>query len=189
MRSEWVSDESWEHILAAMMPANRLAIEVSLVTGLRIDDVLSLKTEIISRNSRPTLVDSKTGKKHRVYFPVELRNKMLQQAGRIWVFEGRCDPQKHRTRQAVWKDVGKAVAVFRRSGTIDAHVSPHSARKAAAVRAYHKGGLDAAAKVLNHGDDLAVTMLYALADVDASERRKKRRKGRPTRGRTGKRDR
>lgn len=170
----------------ALMPANRLAIATSLQTGLRIDDVLSLKTETLRRTNRPTICDSKTGKKHRVYFPRWLQDQLLAQAGPIWVFEGRCDPKKHRTRQAVWKDVGKAVAVFRRSGTIDAHVSPHSARKAAAVRAYHKGGIDAAAKVLNHGDDLAVTMLYALADVDASERRRKRRKVRPTRGRTGK---
>ena len=184
MRSEWVSDESWEHILAALMPANRLAIRVSLTTGLRIDDVLSLKSETVRRTNRPYVVDSKTGKRHRIYLPVELWKQLNQQSGVYWVFEGRLDPHKHRTRQAVWKDVGRAAAVFRRSGIVNAHVSPHSARKAAAVRAYKKGGLTAAQKVLNHGDDPALTLLYALADVPgANVHRGRARRSRPTTGR------
>ena len=44
MRSEWVEDDTMRLILAAMMPANALAVECSLYTGLRIDDVLALKT-------------------------------------------------------------------------------------------------------------------------------------------------
>lgn len=184
MRSEWVNEDSWSHILAALMPANRLAIQVSLATGLRIDDVLSLKTETLRRTNRPYVVDSKTGKRHRIYLPVELWQALNQQAGSVWVFEGRLDPHKHRTRQAVWKDVGRAAAVFKRSGIIEAHVSPHSARKAAAVRAYKKGGLTAAQKVLNHGDDPALTLLYALADVPgATVQRGRGRRGRPTTGR------
>ena len=67
MRTHWVDDIQIKLILAAMMPANRLAIEVSEATGLRIDDVLSLKTETIQETNRPTVVDSKTGKKHRIY--------------------------------------------------------------------------------------------------------------------------
>lgn len=165
------------------MPANRLAIQVSLATGLRIDDVLSLKTETVRRTNRPYVVDSKTGKRHRIYLPRELWQALNQQAGAIWVFEGRLDRMKHRTRQAVWKDVGRAAAVFTRSGIIDAHVSPHSARKAAAVRAYKKGGLTAAQKVLNHGDDPALTLLYALSDLPgANAPRKRSRRGRPTKG-------
>ena len=57
MRTHWVDDTQIKLILAAMMPANRLAIEVSEATGLRIDDVLSLKTELVQQTNRPTVVD------------------------------------------------------------------------------------------------------------------------------------
>ena len=109
-RSQWVCDDVMRLILAAMMPANRLAIECSLVTGLRISDVLSLHTDTIRKTQRPYVKDSKTGKTHRIYLPVELRQRLLQQAGTIWVFEGRSDARKHRTRGAVYKDMTQAAA-------------------------------------------------------------------------------
>ena len=165
-RSQWVCDDVMRMILAAMMPANRLAIECSLVTGLRISDVLSLHTDTIRKTQRPYVKDSKTGKTHRIYLPVELRQRLLQQAGTIWVFEGRSDARKHRTRGAVYKDMTQAAAIYRRSGLTDVqHISPHSARKVAAVRAYKRGGLDAAQAMLVHDPDHPlVTMIYALSD-------------------------
>lgn len=124
-RSQWVCDDVMRMILAAMMPANRLAIECSLVTGLRISDVLSLHTDTIRKTQRPYVKDSKTGKTHRIYLPVELRQRLLQQAGTIWVFEGRSDARKHRTRGAVYKDMTQAAAIYRRSGMTDVqHISP-----------------------------------------------------------------
>lgn len=187
MRSEWVEDDTMRLVLAAMMPANALAIEASLYTGLRIDDVLSLKTATVQRSARPYVRDSKTGKLHRIYLPAELRERMLAQAGRVWVWEHRLDWRRHRTRQAVYKDMRQAAAVYERTGRLRAHVSPHSARKVAAVRAYKRGGLDAAQALLVHdtGHPL-VTLVYALADQDAgagaSARRRKRRSGTRTRG-------
>lgn len=187
MRSEWVEQDSMRLVLAAMMPANSLAIEVSLYTGLRIDDVLSLKTATVQRSARPYVRDSKTGKLHRIYLPAELRERMLAQAGRVWVWEHRLDWRRHRTRQAVYKDMRQAAAVYERTGRLRAHVSPHSARKVAAVRAYKRGGLEAAQALLVHdtGHPL-VTLVYALADQDgaggASARRRKRRNGTRTRG-------
>lgn len=184
MRTSWVSDTQMKLILAAMMPENRLAVEVSEATGLRIDDVLSLKTEDIKRTARPYVVDSKTGKRHRLYIPVELRDRMLQQAGKVWVWPGRLDPKgSHRTRQAVYKDMVQAAAVFRRSGELAdvvGAVSPHTARKRAAVAAFEVGGLDAARKVLVHGDkDVGLTLLYALANQQGSKKppQRKRRRG------------
>lgn len=182
MRTSWVNDTQIKLILAAMMPENRLAIEVSEATGLRIDDVLSLKTDMIARTSRPTVVDSKTGKKHRIYIPVELRERMLKQAGKVWVWPGRLDPKgAHRTRQAVYKDMVQAAAIFRRNGTldgIDGAVSPHTARKRAAVAAYEVGGLNAAQNILNHSRaDVGVTLLYALADKQQSPPKRKRWRG------------
>lgn len=185
MRSEWVEDDTMRLILAAMMPANALAVECSLYTGLRIDDVLALKTEKVRRTARPYVRDSKTGKTHRIYLPAELRERMLAQAGRVWVWEHRLDWRLHRTRQAVHKDMKQAAQVYKRSGRLRAHVSPHSARKVAAVKAYKKGGLEAAQALLVHdtGHPL-VTLVYALADQDdgggASSRRRKRRSGKQT---------
>lgn len=190
MRSEWVDGDTLALVLAAMMPGNALAIEVSLATGLRIDDVLALKTETVRRTPRPYVRDSKTGKTHRVYLPRELRARMLAQAGRVYVWEHRTDWTRHRTRQAVYKDMRQAAGVFERNGRLGAHVSPHSARKCAAVRAYQRGGLDAAAALLNHDfDHPLVTMIYALADqvcaAGASGRRRRGSRGQPTRDTTG----
>jgi len=97
------------------------------------------------------------------------RCSVERQAGRLWVFESRTDPKKHRTRQAVWKDVKRAEAVFKRSGQLSRrqNLGPHTARKFAAVEAYHKGGLPAAQRLLSHSDPL-VTRLYALADLEVS---------------------
>lgn len=177
-RSRWVCDDLWRVILAVMMPGNALAIEVSLRTGLRISDVLSLKTETVSRTRRPYIVDSKTGKYHRLYIPAELQERLLAQAGKIWVFEGRCDWRKHRTRAAVYKDMQAAVSRLKRNGTLDRDgtYSPHSARKSAAVHAYQAGGLDAAARLLVHDTDHpSVTLLYALSDKEPSSKRRSRR--------------
>lgn len=184
-RSQWVCDDVMRLILAAMMPANRLAIECSLVTGLRISDVLSLHTDTIRKTQRPYVKDSKTGKTHRIYLPDELRQRLLQQAGTIWVFEGRSDARKHRTRGAVYKDMTQAAAIYRRSGLTDVqHISPHSARKVAAVRAYKQGGLDAAQAMLVHDPDHPlITMIYALSDQmpPSSRRRSKRSCAKSTR--------
>ena len=101
------------------------------------------------------------------------------------MFEGRTDPTRHRTRGAVYKDMTQAAAIYRRSGMTDVqHISPHSARKVAAVRAYKQGGLDAAQAMLVHDPDHPlVTMIYALSDQmpPSSRRRSKRSCAKSTR--------
>lgn len=191
MRSGWIDGDTMALVLAAMMPDNALAVECSLYTGLRIDDVLSLKTEAVQRTARPYVRDSKTGKTHRIYLPNELRARMLAIAGKVYVWEHRTDWTRHRTRQAVYKDMRLAAQVYERNGRLNAHISPHSARKCAAVRAYHKGGLDAAAALLNHdpGHPL-VTLLYALSDdARASAALTGGSRGQTTKGKTSRRGR
>lgn len=188
MRSGWVEDDVMRLILAAMLPVNALAIETSLYTGLRIDDVLSLKTETVRKTARPYVRDSKTGKTHRIYLPAELRARMLAQAGRLYIWEHRTDWTRHRTRQAVYKDMRQAAEVFERSGKVGQHISPHSARKSAAVRAYKRGGLEAAQALLVHDEGHPlVTLVYALADqagaAGGSGKRSARRRGSRTKGR------
>lgn len=161
MRSDWLHTESLKHILAALTYENRLAIETSLATGLRIGDVLALKSDYLLRD-RFTIKEEKTGKSRRVRLPLALRDDLLQIAGRWYVFEHRLDPKRHRTRQAVWKDMHRACELFRIKHLV---ITPHSARKVYAVSKYQNGySLKKVQQLLNHSDE-AVTMLYAMADT------------------------
>ena len=162
MRADWVDPAVLEHILAALTPENELVMRVALATGLRVGDVLSIKTSQIVRGRRFTVREQKTGKTRRVYIPEFLYTGMLRTMGRYYVFEGRTDPRKPRTRQAVWKDLRRAAKLFRISEAVT--ISPHTARKVYAVDAYQRSGSAAAVqRMLNHGDE-AVTMLYIMAD-------------------------
>lgn len=161
MRSDYADDMTFSHVLAALMPENRLAVMVSIATGLRIDDVLHLRTAWLDRE-RFTIKEMKTGKSRRVYLPKALRDDLRQISGRWWVFENRLDPKKPRTRQAVYKDIKRAQTLFR--STKKLQLSPHSARKLYAVNQYKRlGSLEKVQKLLNHSNE-AVTILYALAD-------------------------
>lgn len=134
-------------------------------TGLRVGDCLAIKTADLKY--RMTIREAKTGKTRRITIPRNLLQELQEHAGRIWVFEGRCDPRRHRTRQAVYKDVKRVARMYQRAGSVrKGQVSPHSARKLAAVEAYRRGGLDAAQRLLNHSDPI-VTLLYALSDTVA----------------------
>lgn len=142
-------------------------MEVILATGLRVSDALSITREQAERG-RFTLRESKTGKTRRIYLPRGLQLRILQQAGRVWAFEGRTDWRRHRTRAAVYKDVKRAAQMFARTGRLERgrQVSPHSGRKVYAVAEYRRtGSLQHTGRALNHDPaHLATTMLYALSD-------------------------
>ena len=167
MRTTYATRGQMGHILAALMPTNALVVRVCMATGLRVSDVLELKTAQLKR--RQTVRERKTGKTRRIQWPAQLFEQMQEQAGRIWVFESRTDPLKHRTRQAVHKDIKRAEAVFKRSGALSKgqNIGTHTARKVAAVDAYHRGGMAAAQRLLNHSDPL-ITRLYALSDLEVN---------------------
>lgn len=168
VRTDWVSRQEYDHLLAALMPANRLALEIAESNGLRISDALSIKTAQLAR--RFTVCELKTGKTRRVYLSDELLLRAERQAGRVWCFEGRNDYRKHRTRQAVYKDLKRIAKMFRLRGGSRANIAPHTARKIFAVSAYHRtGSLDKVKALLNH-DSEAVTLLYALADELTAKR-------------------
>lgn len=163
-RSSYLPEDSFRLLLTALMPENRLALEVSLATGLRIGDVLALKTKQLEKQ-RFTVKEEKTGKGKRVYLPEKLWKQLRLQAGRCYVFESRCDPWKHRTRAAVYKDIKRVSRLYRLDGKkIKGSISPHTARKIYAVSEFHKSGnLKKVQQLLNHSSE-AVTMIYALAD-------------------------
>lgn len=173
-RSAYVEPSALGLVLAALQPANRLVFEVMLATGLRVGDVLCLTTAQIERQ-RFTVREQKTGKTRRVWIPGKLQFQILQQAGRLYAFEGRYDWRRHRTRQAVWRDCSRCARFFQRGGAVPrVTVSPHSARKVYAVDEYRRtGNLDAVRQKLNHDPaHTATTLLYALSDkLDANELR------------------
>ena len=158
------------HILAGLYPENRLACEISLATGLRINDVLAL-TPAKVKKQRFTLREEKTGKTRFIRLPKELVTRCLACAGQHYVFEGRLNGRTHRTRQAVYKDLKRVAVAF----GLRKNVAPHSLRKIYAVDEFEKSGcnLKRVQKLLNH-DSEAVTMLYAMANmVDRRKRFKK----------------
>ena len=165
MRSSYISKPEMGHILAALMPDNRRVMRLAMHTGLRVGGGLAPKTAALQY--RLTGRGGKTGTTRHVCLPRDLLAELEANAGRIWVFEGRTDPRRHRTRQAVYKDVKRVARMYQRAHSIrPGQISPHSARKLAAVEAYQRGGMDAAQRLLNHSDP-AVTALYALSDLVA----------------------
>lgn len=160
MKSDYIRHQELLHILSLLTEPNRLACEISLYTGLRIGDVLSLKADRVKEKF--TIREEKTGKRRVVRLSRDLLDRCHREAGRVWVFEGRLDPYAHRTRQAVYRDIKRAAAAYRLPGRLQ--ISPHSCRKVYAVRAIQQGAsLAKVQQLLNHSDE-AVTMLYAMAD-------------------------
>lgn len=167
MTTEYLLRREMEHVLAALTPSNRLVCRVCLQTGLRVGDVVSLKTRDLKGQFWVT--EAKTRKRRRVNLPRELLDQIRAQAGEVWAFPGR-KPGQHRTRQAVWADVKRAAKAFR----IRQNVAPHSFRKVYAVELLRRcGDVKRVQRALNHSD-CATTMVYVMAaELLESKRRGK----------------
>lgn len=168
MKTEYLLNREVDNILSTLTAGNALVMRVALHTGLRIGDVLAIKSQQLA--PRFWVTESKTGKRRQIGLPQPLLDDIKKQAGTIWAFPGR-DPDKHRTRQAVWKDVKRAAKAFR----LPQNAAPHSARKVYAVELREKyGDLQRVQRALNHSG-LAVTLIYALADQQLQSKNKRRR--------------
>lgn len=168
MTTDYLLHREVSHVLAALTPANALICEVILHTGLRVSDVLSLKTDQI----RPLfyITEAKTGKRRRVGLPAGLLAQLRAQAGRVYVFESRCNPKRHRTRQAVWADIKRAQKAFR----MKENLGSHSMRKVYAVDLMKKyGDIERVRRALNH-DRQTTTLIYAIADQLLTEKLRKK---------------
>ena len=168
MTTEYLLQREVDNILSVLTPGNALVMRVALHTGLRVGDVLNLKTEQL--RSRFWITESKTGKRRQIGLPQPLLDDLKKSAGEYWVFPG-TDPTKHRTRQAVWKDVKRAAHAFR----IPQNAAPHSARKVFAVELLKKyGNIQKVSRALNHSS-VSVTLIYALADQQLESKKRRRR--------------
>lgn len=169
MTTEYLLRREMEHVLAALTPSNRLVCRVCLQTGLRVGDVVSLKTQDLK--AQFWITEAKTKKRRRVNLPRDLLDQIRAQAGEVWAFPGR-SPGKHRTRQAVWADVKRAARAFR----IRQNIAPHSFRKVYAVELLRRcGDVKRVQRALNHSD-CATTMVYVMAAELLEEKRRAKSK-------------
>lgn len=176
MRTDYISSDFLSVFLWALTRADRLICEISLQTGWRIDDVLELTAEQARKAlelKRPNIqiIEKKTGKKSRKQLPRELLSECLAQSGEIYLFPGRDDYRKHRTRQAVFLDIKRTAKKF----NVKLNLSPHSLRKNYAVYMYNKYGLERTKRELNHDNELT-TLLYALSDEISAKHAKQGKK-------------
>lgn len=162
-----------EQVLDLLTYENRLVMRLLLHTGIRIGDALQLKPEQLKPNF--WITEQKTGKRRQIGLPEPLLADLRESANSEWVFPG-AKPGKHRTRQAVWKDVKRAAAAAR----LTVNAAPHSARKVYAVKLLDKyGDIERVKRALNHGG-IEVTLIYAMADkrLQAKGRRRRAKPGR-----------
>ena len=158
MRTDWVNHDDVGLVLRLLTPTNSLVCEFALVTGLRINDILCIRTDEFKQ--RMYVLEHKTGKRKRIYIPLKLFERIQKQCGGVYVFPHAYNPEKHRTRQAVYKDIKRAARALR----LDANIAPHSMRKCYAVEIYRKSGLEATRRALNHSDS-SVTLIYILSEL------------------------
>lgn len=159
LRTDSAEKEDWKLIQKLLTPPNALAAQIALKTGLRISDVLSIKTDQLKQRQF-TVTEQKTKKKRRIFLNESLKEALRAQAGETFVFEHAHDPERHRTRQAVYKDIKRAAKALR----LDGNIAPHSARKTYAVDYYRKHGLAATQKKLGHRFP-STTLIYLLSEL------------------------
>ena len=170
MRTEYLIQKEVQQVLDLLTFENRLVLRVLLHTGIRISDALQLRPEQLAPNF--WITEQKTGKRRQIGLPEPLLTDLRDCAGEWWVFPG-TDPRKHRSRQAVWKDVKRAAAALR----LTANAAPHSARKVYAVELLQKyGDIERVKRALNHSG-VEVTLIYAMADKRLRAKGQRRRSG------------
>jgi integrase len=158
MKTDYIKPSIYKKIYQVMEYENALALRVSLETGLRIGDVLSLTPANLVGNTIKYTAQ-KTGKPGKKVISSELSKRLRQISSKKFIFPGRFG-DKPRTRQTVWKDVKKATKHLK----ITDNVGCHSARKTYAVDLFHEKGLPEVQKELQH-DRMDTTMIYAFSDM------------------------
>lgn len=140
---------------------NVLALRVSLETGLRIGDVLSLRASQIERRTIRGIAE-KTDKPYKKTISADLAKRLaaLTPNKGGYIFPHRLDPMRHRTRQAVWDNMKKAAVLM----GVKLNAAPHSARKTYSVEMFKDKGLERTQKELQH-DKMSTTMIYAFSDM------------------------
>lgn len=159
MRTDYLNPQIYNRLYAAMTYSNVLVLRISLETGLRVDDVLSLRSDDLKGRTLRGVAE-KTGKPFKKVISADLADRLRKLTSSGYFFPHRTKSGEHRTRQAVWSNMKKAAEEF----GITLNAAPHSARKTYAVELFHDKGINAAQKELQH-DRISTTMLYCFSDM------------------------
>lgn len=167
MRTDYLNPQIYNRLYGVMTYDNVLALRISLETGLRIDDVLSLRAEQLNGRTIRGVAE-KTGKPFRKVVSHDLARRLTALNRQGYIFPHRTKKNAHRTRQAVWQNMKNAAKLL----GVQLNAAPHSARKTYAVETFKDKGLDAVQRELQH-DRLSTTMLYAFSDMLTGNESKK----------------
>lgn len=152
-------------MLSRMKEEYKVAMLLSLESGLRVSDVLCL-TYGQALGFTP-LTEKKTKKEVTLRLPRYVQAILLDRLTRVpnannqtLVFPSQKNPEKPLNRSTLYRAVKKAAAEM----GIRRNVSPHTARKIYAVEIYRAtGDLNSVKENLRH-DEMATTLLYAFSD-------------------------
>lgn len=163
MRVKAVEKDTWRVLLACLSGENRRVCLVALQTGLRVSDVLALKT--CDLRQKMSIKEIKTGKVRKVELDDDVLTELRATAGEVYVFPHRYDINRPRTRQSVWKDLKRSARALGLGGRDGHGIGTHSCRKSYARDMYNKSGgnVKAVQSDFKHAD-LLCTTIYALAD-------------------------
>lgn len=158
-----MSNTRTEHSLelyAELKEPYKTIYEIGVANGLRISDILKLKTKVL-KVQKPTIREQKTGKSKRLYIPAKTRRKMdlmARNSPNQYIFFSTSSKTGHITRQAVYehfKTAGKKAGIKVNIGT-------HTMRKNYAYKAFQKShNIKKVQKKLNHSNT-ADTALYII---------------------------
>lgn len=151
MRTRPITPAELRKLLKLLPDASALAVRISADTGLRISDILAIR----SGDLAPVMLvtERKTGKSRRV----RLRPATLK-AAKAYAAHG-CDHLIPHAPSTIYRQIRRAAAELGME-----HVSMHSIRKLYARQYCRAHGLAATQRELQH-DYLSTTMLYVL-DLD-----------------------
>jgi len=178
MRSKYIDKKTVEKLRGAMDASEWLPLRISLETGLRIGDVVSLKCADVKRSNgrgdTPRFFirakAKKTGKTGDFAISEALFRKLKARESALVAKGGDKKTQmifpsygktQHLTRQAAWSRMKRAA---HKLGIPADGISPHSLRKSFAVALMHERGITAVKEALQHSST-AVTRIYAYADT------------------------
>ena len=162
MRSKYIDKNTVDKLRRSMVNEEWLPLRISLETGLRIGDVVSLKRTALKKKDGSYFLRTaaqKTGKLGDFPISDSLADVLKVRKG-TYIFPS-YGKSGHLTRQAAWSRMKSAA---HRLGINADGISPHSLRKCFAVALRHQAGIEAVKKALQHSSS-AVTRVYAYADT------------------------
>ena len=162
MKSRFIDEVEIKKLRKASSEETFLPLLLSLETGLRIGDVVSLKVKDMKPDG-VHYVAAKTKKEGVAPVSHYIRQK-LPKRGK-WLFPSPYKVGKHITRQAAWDRMKKA---GKRAGLDLEGLSPHALRKAFAVELYREKGFKAVQEALQH-TYASTAEIYAFADWNTGE--------------------